>query len=60
MIGQAIVALVVILAVIVGAFITVAVQGGDVSQLAGAGAVAVAALGALITAELVRNRRSDR
>ena len=57
MIGQAIVAVVVLLSVLVGAWLTIVIQGGDAGLVGTAGAAAGALLGGLVTAELVRSRR---
>jgi hypothetical protein len=52
----AIIGMTVLLATLLGAFITVTVQGGDSGDLGTAAAAAGAALAGLATAEVVRSR----
>ena len=59
-IGFAIIAVTVLLAMIVGAYLTVAVLGGDTTVIGSAGAAAGAFLATLVGAEIIRSRRSDR
>jgi hypothetical protein len=58
--GFAVVAVTVVLAVLVGAYLAVAIQGGDTSALGAAAAAAGAFLTGLVTAELIRSRRDGR
>ena len=58
--GAAVIVVLVLLSVLVGAYVAVALEGGDTSPLVGAAGAAAALLGGLIVADYVRSRRNGR